>query len=315
VAIANSGLSTTFGIASVNLRFETVPYYRERDDMLTGYIFIILAACCWGFVGIFSSLAFAEGLGPMEVAFWRALISWGLFGSQAIVRKETYLKINDIPLLVVFSLLAISLYYISNLYAIKTGGAAFAAVLLYTAPAWVVICSFFVYKEKLTVNKILAVLLVIAGVFLISKTGGNSNSTTAIGFIAILSGLMSGFCYSLYYTIGKYFSSRYSLANLFLYVLPIGVLGILPFVEFTHKSPTAWASLVAVSLVSTFIGSHCYYLGLKYLEAGKASIAATIEPVVAAVAAYVIFGEYFTSLGYVGAVVIISALVLTIYKK
>lgn len=282
---------------------------------MKGYIFIILAAVCWGFIGIFSSIAFSEGIGPMEVAFWRALIAWGFFGSQAIVRQETHLAGKDIPLLVVFGLLGISLFYISYQYAVKTGGAAFASVLLYTAPAWVVICSYFIYKERLTAYKILALLLVIGGVFLISKTGGNSNSATTLGFVAILSGLTSGFCYSLYYTIGKYFSSRYSSANLFLYVLPIGALGILPFVEFSHKSFVAWASLVAVSLVSTFIANHCYYLGLRYLEAGKASIVATMEPVVAAVAAYIILGEYFTSLGYVGAAMIISAVILTIYKK
>ena len=250
----------------------------------------------------------------MEVAFWRALISWGFFGCQAIVLKEFHVVRNDIPLLFVFGLLGISLFYISYQYAVKTGGAAFASVLLYTAPAWVVTCSVFIYKEKLTANKIMAVLLVITGVFLISKTGGSSNSTTAIGFMTILCGLMSGFCYSLYYTIGKYFSSRYSSANLFLYVLPIGALGIYPFVEFTHKSHIAWLFLIAVSMVSTFIGNHCYYLGLKHIEAGKASIVATIEPVVAAVAAYIILGEYFSFLGYFGAVMIMSAVILTIYK-
>ncbi len=282
---------------------------------MTGYIFIILAASCWGFIGIFSSLAFAEGVGPMEVAFWRALIAWLFFGSQAIVRKETHLVKKDILLLTVFGFLGISLFYISYQYAVKTGGAAFASVLLYTAPAWVVVCSYFIYKEKLNANKIVAVLLVIAGVFLISRTGGNSSGGATLGLVAILSGLMSGFCYSLYYTIGKYFSSRYSSANLFLYVLPIGAAGILPFVEFSHKSPVAWASLIAVALISTFIANHCYYLGLKYLEAGKASIVATLEPVVAAVAAYIILGEYFTGLGYVGAAMIIVAVILTIYKK
>lgn len=282
---------------------------------MTGYIFIVTAAVCWGFIGIFSSFAFAEGLGPMEVAFWRAVITWAFFGSQAIIRKETHLVKKDVLLLTVFAILGVSLFYISYQYAVKTGGAAFASVLLYTAPAWVVICSFFVYKEKLTVSKSVAVLLVITGVFLISRSGGNSNSTMTLGLVAILSGLTSGFCYSLYYTIGKYFSSRYSSANLFLYVLPIGALGILPFVEFSHKSPTAWASLVAVSLVSTFFANHCYYRSLRYLEAGKASIVATLEPVVAAVAAYSILGEYFTPLGYLGAAMIITAVVLTIYKK
>ncbi len=282
---------------------------------MAGYLFIILAATCWGFIGIFSSLAFAEGLGPMEVAFWRAIIAWLFFGSQAIVRKETLLVKKDILLLTVFGFLGISLFYISYQYAVKTGGAAFASVLLYTAPAWVVVCSYFIYKEKLNANKIVAVLLVIAGVYLISRTGGNSNAATTLGLVAILSGLMAGFCYSLYYTIGKYFSSRYSSANLFLYVLPIGAVGILPFVEFSHKSPVAWASLIAVALISTFIANHCYYLGLKHLEAGKASIVATLEPVVAAVAAYIILGEYFSGLGYVGAAMIIVAVILTIYKK
>ena len=196
----------------------------------------------------------------------------------------------------------------------KYGGAAFAAVLLYTAPAWVIASSLFIYKEKLTNTKILAVVLVITGVFLIFKTGGNSNSTRTLGIIAVLSGLTSGFCYSLYYTIGKYFSSKYSSANLFMYVLPVGALGILPFVDFIHKTPIAWAALISAALVSTYIANHCYYLGLKNLEAGKASIVATLEPVVAAIAAYSFLGEHFTIFGYVGAVMIVTAVILTIIR-
>jgi DME family drug/metabolite transporter len=89
--------------------------------------------------------------------------------------------------------------------------------------------------------------------------------------------------------LGKYFTSRYSSANLFLYVLPVGALGIFPFVEFGHKSLTAWLALLAVSFVSTFIANYCYYQGLKYLEAGRASTVATIEPVIAATCAFYIY--------------------------
>jgi drug/metabolite transporter, DME family len=283
--------------------------------MLNGYIFIIAAASCWGLIGIFSSIAFSEGVGPMEVAFWRALVAWLLFGTQAFIQKETHIHTKDIPLLFVFGLLGISLFYVSYQYAINSGGAALASVLLYTAPAWVVVCSFFIYKEKLTINKITALLLIIAGVFLISNTGGNANSSKSLSTLAIVSGLTAGFCYSLYYTVGKHFSARYSSANLFLYILPIGCLGILPFVEFAPKSPLAWLALVAVAIISTFIANQCYYQGLKKLEAGKASIVSTIEPVVAATAAFFILGEHFTLLGYVGATLVICAVLLTIIKK
>ncbi len=251
----------------------------------------------------------------MEVAFWRALLAWFFFATQAFIKKETHIQVRDIPLLSVFGLLGISLFYVSYLYAIDAGGAALASVLLYTAPAWVVICSFFIYKEKLTAQKIVALILIIAGVFLISNTGGNANSTTSLSVLAIISGLTAGFCYSLYYTIGKHFSARYSSANLFLYMLPIGCLGILPFVNFSHKSSLAWFAIACIAILSTFIANQCYYQGLKKLEAGKASIVATIEPVVAATAAFFILGEHFTLLGYVGATLVICAVLLTIIKK
>jgi len=283
--------------------------------MLKGYSLIIAGASCWGLIGIFSFVAFGEGVEPMEVAFWRAVLSWAFFALQAVVTKQTQLIKKDIPLLLIFGVLGISAFYVSYLVAVKEGGAAFAAVLLYTAPAWVVTCSFFIFREKLTATKITAVLMVVAGVLLISQTGGNSNSSTNVGFVALFSGLVAGFCYSLYYTMGKYFSSRYTSANLFLYVLPVGALCILPFVSFEHKSATAWLALLAVSFISTFIANFCYYQGLKYLEAGRASIVATIEPVVAAACAYVILGEYFTVLGYVGAIMIIVAVLLTIYRR
>lgn len=283
--------------------------------MSGGYFFIISAAVCWGLIGIFSSLAFAEGVAPMEVAFWRALITWFCFAGQAFIRKETYLDKKDIPLLGMFALFGIAIFYISYQYAVKTGGAAFAAVLLYTAPAWVVLVAFFVYRERLTRVKIGAVVLVIVGVFLISRSGGDSGAPVKIGVVAVLSGLTSGFCYSLYYTMGKYFAKKYSSANLFLYVLPVGALFILPFVTFTEKTVVAWTALIAVSVISTFIANYCYYQGLKFLEAGRASIVATLEPVVAAVTAYIFLGEYFTLTGYFGASLIVAAVLVTIYKK
>ena len=178
----------------------------------------------------------------MEVAFWRAAITWLFFAVQAGVSGQTRIHKKDFPLMAAFALLGIALFYVSYQYAVKNAGAAFASVLLYTAPAWVVVCSFFIYREKLTPLKTAAVAMVICGVFLISKTGGNTRSETGLTLMAVMAGLTAGFCYSLYYTMGKYFTSRYSSANLFLWLLPLGALGILPFVAFAHKTPVAWAA-------------------------------------------------------------------------
>ncbi|MBT8346927.1 MAG: EamA family transporter [Desulfofustis sp.] len=284
---------------------------------LKGYGFIVAAASCWAFIGIFSSIAFAQGVAPMEVAFWRALFAWLCFGGQALILGQTRLEKRDIPLLGFFGVFGIFLFYVSYQYAVKTGGAALAAVLLYTAPAWVVVCSVFIFRERLSVYKVLAVVLVITGVYLISRSGGTKagEAASSLGLLALLSGLTAGLCYSLYYTVGKYFSGRYTSANLFLYVLPVGIACILPFVDFAPKNLSAWGALIALATVSTYVANFCYYQGVKYLEAGRASIVATLEPVVATAAAYVILGESLSLLGYLGAAVIITAVMITILAK
>ena len=285
--------------------------------MLTGYGFIVAAATCWALIGIFSSIAFAQGVAPMEVAFWRALFAWLCFSGHALIFGQTRLEKRDIPMLAFFGVFGIFLFYVSYQYAVKTGGAALASVLLYTAPAWVVVCSFLFFRERVSIYKILAVVLVITGVYLISKSGGTraGESVSSPGMLALMSGLTAGFCYSLYYTVGKHFSTRYTSANLFLYVLPVGIACMLPLVDFAPKNMTAWAALIVLATVCTYLANFCYYQGLKYLEAGRASIVATLEPVVATAAAFVILGESLSLVGYLGAALIITAVIITIVSR
>ncbi len=277
-----------------------------------GYAFIVAAAVLWGMIGPFSRLAFQEGIAPMEVAFWRALLAWILFGGHAIIRREVRLYPKDIPYILVFGVCGVSLFYFAYQMAVKQGGAALAAVLLYTAPAWVIILSRIFLKESITPTKILALVLTLIGISAISMGQDAGQGSSPISVSAIVFGLTSGFCYSLYYIFGKYFTGRYSSYNLFLYVLPIGALGLLPWVTFTPKTPTCWLALMSLVIISTYGANSCYYLGLKYLDAGRASITATIEPVVAAVVAYFWWSEVITVQSYMGGAVILCAVILMI---
>ncbi len=283
--------------------------------MLTGYVFILSAAACWGLIGIFSTLAFSQGVGPLEVAFWRAFISWFFFAAQAMIVRRYRINTRDIPLFAGFALFGISLFYVSYQIAVKSVGAGFASVLLYTAPAWVVISSFVLYREALSVVKVSAVILVVSGVLLISMSGGDISQGMSLSWTGIGAGLTAGFCYSLYYTVGKYFSARYSSITFFLWVLPLGALGILPLIEFTEKTALAWTALVLVSFVSTFLANICYYQALKRLEAGRAAIVATLEPVIAAVTAMLFLSETYTLMGYGGGFLILVAVLATIVEK
>jgi len=282
---------------------------------LKGYVYIVAAALLWGMLGPFSRLAFQEGVSPIEVAFWRAFMSWILFGGHAILIKEARLLRRDIPFIFLFGITGISIFYFVYLTAVNLGGAALSAVLLYTAPAWVIVLSFFIFRERITPAKILAILLTFMGVFAISLDSGANTAQGQINLPAILFGLLSGLGYSLYYIFGKYFSARYSSPNLFLYVFPAGFLGILPWVSFGPKTAMAWTAIMLIVFFCTYMPYICYYTGLKYIEAGRAAITATLEPVVTAIIAYFWWGEFFTIQSYLGSFLVLSAVILVIIEE
>jgi drug/metabolite transporter (DMT)-like permease len=73
--------------------------------------------------------------------------------------------------------------------------------------------------------------------------------------------------------------------------------------------------MVAIAFVCTYCAYHSYYAGLKLLQASRAFIVATLEPVAAAVVAYFWWGETFSFLGWLGAAAILAGVLLTVGEK
>lgn len=283
---------------------------------LKGYFFIIGAATLWGLIGPVSKFALDSGMGALELGFFRAVIAWFFFALHAVSLKKTKVNQKDLPLIVIFGLIGISIFYAANFIAVEKGGSAFAAVLLYTAPAWVACLSPVFFKEKITVKKLLAIIMTISGIASICFLG-NASGSESIHFnvFAIVAGVISGLAYSMYYIFGKYFSKRYDAYTLFFYILPIGALGLLPFISFSQKTPSDWAVLIFLAFFCTYIANSLYYAGLNCLEPTKAVLTATIEPVIAAFFAWLIWNELFTIAGFAGAGVILVGVLLTIYDN
>jgi DME family drug/metabolite transporter len=281
---------------------------------LKGYLLILLAAVLWGLIGPLSRIAFNHGMPAAEVAFWRTFLSWLLFAAHACWLRRVVVAPRDLPLIMAFGLAGIAGLFGFYVLAVREGGAALASVLLYTAPAWVAVMSFLAFKERMTGDKFTAVALTMAGVFLISLgprlftgSGGLSFSVAAIAF-----GLASGFSYALYYIFGKRYLDQYSTPTLFLYAEPVGALVLLPFFRFSAHPVQAWAACGVIALLATYGAYSLYYAGLRYLEATRAAVVATMEPVAANVMAYFMFGERFDLAGYVGAGFILLAVVVTV---
>jgi len=278
-----------------------------------GFMAIAGAACLWGCLGPFSKLAFSQGMDPLEVAFWRALFGWIFFAVQSVWKHEYSIDHHDLPVIAGFGFLGVTVFFGSYQIAVQTGGAALASVLLYTAPAWVALLARLVLKETLSVLKIFCIGLTIVGVAAVAL-GSPSSQAIAINAMALTTGLIAGLSYAFYYIFGKHYLCKYPTHTVFAYTLPVGVLGLYPWIDF---HPLTWIGFFAVlflGLATTFAAYTLYAIGLRRLDASKAAVTATLEPVVAALLAYVWWGERFTLLGYVGVIIILSTVLLLIWN-
>ncbi|HDQ39965.1 MAG TPA: EamA/RhaT family transporter [Desulfonatronum sp.] len=279
-----------------------------------GYAYVLAAATQWGMIGPFARLAFDQGLTPLEVAFWRAAVGGVLFSLHALVIGQYRVQCRDMPIFALFGLVCVGVFYGSYQKTVDLGGASMAAVLLYTAPAWVALLAWLFLKEQLGWMKLLALAMTLVGVFGVSlgPDGLAALRQGAWNLKALGFGLLSGFTYALYYLFGKKFLGRYTAATLMVYALPIGALALFPWVDFQPKGLTAWAALGVLGLVTTYGAFLAYCAGLRRLEATRASVVATFEPVVAASVAFVWWDERMGALGLLGAALIIGAVLVMV---
>ena len=276
---------------------------------MSGYVFVFTAAVLWSLIGIFSKGVLQAGVAPLEIAFWRAAIAGALFLGHAFLTGQLSVQsARDMVSFVGFALFGVTVFFSSLVLAIDTGGISLAFILLYSAPAFVVLAAWLLLGETLTRLKVVLVAVALLGIVLVSQDAGSGITVSAT---SLFWGLLSGLSYASYYIFGKWVLRRYAPVTIYALVLPIGALGLLPLVSFAPKPPHVWGLLILLAFLSTYLAYLVYYLGLKHVEASRAVLVATIEPVIAAGLATIIFGEQFGLLGMLGGLLVLLASALS----
>lgn len=271
-----------------------------------GYVLIFCAAALWALVGIFTQGALSEGVGALEIAFWRAFLSGAVFVVHAFFVGQLGLRsVGDGVKLTGFALIGVTAYFGSYLKAVEVGGISLAVVLLYTAPAFVAVLARIFLGEAITRPKILGVICVVAGVSLVAF-GGSSEGVNVTG-MSLTFGLIAGLSYVSYYIVGKRLLCNYTPVTIYAYILPVGALGLLPFVEFGEKTLLGWGYMALLAIFSTYLAYLIYFVGLKRVESSRAVLVASMEPVLAGCLAALFFGERLGVWGLVGAILVVMA--------
>jgi len=252
---------------------------------------------------------------PLEAAFYRAAISWLVLVPILAATNPHALKIRppDLSLFAPFGLISIALFFVVYLTAISKTSVATAAILLYTAHAFVIILSALLLGEPLARSKGAAVVLAFAGCVLVVR--GYDLAGLRLNLPGVAAGLGSGLTYAMYSIFGKTALRRYGPLTTLIYALGVGTifLGIAAVATGALAVPhptSGWAMVAYLALVTTLLAQWLYLTGLRQVEASRASLIANVEPVVAAVLGYLVLGEGLEPLQLIGGALVLSAVAI-----
>ncbi len=295
-----------------------------KNKRSIGLLMVAMAALFWGSMGITIRNLNEFQLDPFSISFFRTAIAF-VFYLVFFGRKDrSVLKIDGRGLLfcAVYGILSFGLAFVAYNIAVSRIPIAVATVLMFTSPVWVIIFSKIFFGEELTARKGIAIGLSLIGCFLISK--GYDLDNLEIDLLGIVFALVSGITFALQVVMPKFVEDRYSKDSLLIYGFLFASVFLLFFTDLANTLQVFQGgnlhglgiNLFILGVINTVIPNAAYVKSTEYVEASTGSIIISMEPLVAAVLAYLTFGEVLEGMQVVGmGVILISMGVLNINFK
>ena len=278
------------------------------------YLYVILAAACWGVIGLFNRILGELGVGVLQrvtVRNFGALVV--LTAVFAIVRRDVFrVKLRHLPLFLgsgIISVLGLSIVYFQCQMECSL---AVAGILLYLAPSFVVLMGAVLWKAPITRRKAAALVLALVGCGLVSGIVGGEVTASPRG---LLLGIASGFCYATYTVFSHYALRHYDSLTMTYWTFVFAGLGSLAFwdtaaITAALSDGRGIVGALGLAVIATALPYLLYTRGLEGVESGKASIIANVEPVVGALVGVFVFGETLNLWVILGIICVLSGVLL-----
>jgi drug/metabolite transporter, DME family len=288
----------------------------STEDRMLGALAVAAAASIWGTLGLFAKILYAQGVSFESLVAVRASVGWLAVISFVLATQGTRsLRVarRDLAFLLPLGLIGIGTFYLLYFYTVRESTIGTAAILLYSAPAFVVVLAWLFLKEPLNAAKGFALLLTVGGILLV--TGAYDPANLEVSPKILLTGVLSGLTYGLYAIFGRPLAGHLSPAVILSYALAFGsallVVAALPTLDTLAGLPASlYALLLMLAVVHTTLAFALYTFGIRHLGAGRAAIVATVEPVVAGILGVTLLSEELTALKVLGALLVLAGAVL-----
>lgn len=279
-----------------------------------GYLLGAIAAATYGTNPLFALPLYKAGMDPDSVLFFRYLFAIPIIGFMIKGRGRSF-KVQRkeiIPLIVMGLLMSISSLTLFESYHYMEAG--IASTILFVYPILVALIMAVVFKEKVTLQTILCILLAVAGIGLLYQSGDGST----LNLTGVLLVMASALSYALY-IVGVNQSTLKQVATLTLtfYVLIFGLLLFFVRVDFGRELYILdkwylWGNLLALAIFPTAISFLCTTSAIQYIGSTPTAILGALEPVTAVFFGVTVFGESLTTRICIGIVMIIIAVTIIV---
>ncbi|WP_458405243.1 DMT family transporter [Methanobrevibacter sp.] len=278
----------------------------------------IVAGFMFGSSGIFVRTLTQNGIDSTTLLFLRFSIAIIPLLIAILLTDRKLLKINlsDIPMILICAICIVGLNLCYN-ESMNTVPLSLAATLLSTAPIFVLIFAYVLFREEITRTKLTCIFLAITGCVLM--TGLFESGSVNYPLFGVFSGIGAALFWAVYLM-----SSKKAIENgnhtftILLYSIIFISIGMLPFTNFgqisNFVSIDPLLAIIFLIIHSTFSFALPYIfstLSLNYIDSSVSSILLSgSEPLAALIFGFLVYHELPTLLMFCGFIITIVAMTL-----
>lgn len=290
----------------------------ENHVAMTAFMSLLIGGLALGTSPIFMRYG-QELVTPTSAAFWRLALSiplmviWLAYDIQKNGRTATpSMSLIDLkPLIIVGFFFALDLVFWH--WSVQLTTVANATLLANMAAIFTAAGGFLFFGERFSRTFIGGMFLALIGAIALMGSSFELNKAHLSGDLIAL---VAAVAYAGYMVMSGQARRRFSTVSIVLGTAVFGCLFLLPIAlletgNFVPDTITGWWPLIALAWFTHVIGQSCIVYALAHLPAAFGSVSLLIQPLIAAMLAWVLFAEALGVYHLVGATLIISGIIVS----
>lgn len=293
------------------------------DSKLLPYFEALFAVLVWGASFIATKVALKD-VSPITVVWLRFTMGVIILGIAVSLRRQFMLfEKKEWGYFALLGFLGITFHQWLQSNGLKTSEAGTTAWIVSTTPVFMALLGWIVLKERLSLGKVLGILLAFAGVLLVvSKGDFASVSIGTFGAPGDILILISAVNWAVFSVLSRRGLKSHPASLMMFYVMTFGwvftsiLFGIdTGFGEITNLTMQGWLGITFLGIFCSGLAYIAWYDALQALSAAQTGVFLYIEPLVAVIVAFFILSEVITAMSLFGGGIILAGVWLVNRKQ